>query len=165
MSPTTRDSYCAPAKCEAASSVLCIPREVFNATFDMLRRCGDGRWECQVLWVGPWSSVDRVTRLVHPVHDRHVAGFQLSSEWLTRFWLELALCREGVRAQVHTHPELAFHSATDDSYPIVHTEGFLSLVIPYFARGVPSLKATYLAEIDSSGTWREVKPSDRLRIE
>src|ERR1043166_4780982 len=127
--------------------MLLIPKALFDETFSTLRQCGSGCWECQVLWIGPWSDVEQVTRVVHPQHRRHGLGFELSSEWLTTFWLELAANSEGVRPQVHTHPAEAFHSDTDNDYPIVHTEGFLSLVIPRFAMGLPSLEASYLAEI------------------
>jgi hypothetical protein len=36
--------------------------------------------------------------------------------------------------QIHTHPQQAYHSETDDTYPIVTTLGGLSLVVPRFAR-------------------------------
>lgn len=36
--------------------------------------------------------------------------------------------------QIHTHPQEAYHSETDDTYPIMTTLGGLSLVVPRFAR-------------------------------
>jgi len=36
--------------------------------------------------------------------------------------------------QIHTHPQEAYHSETDDTYPIVTTLGGLSLVVPRFCR-------------------------------
>lgn len=36
--------------------------------------------------------------------------------------------------QIHTHPQDAYHSQTDDTYPIVTTLGGLSLVVPRFCR-------------------------------
>ena len=41
---------------------------------------------------------------------------------------------ERLAIQVHSHPTEAFHSDTDDNYPIVTTLGGLSLVVPDFAR-------------------------------
>jgi hypothetical protein len=52
----------------------------------------------------------------------------LMTHRLNQFWLDLVNRSVGIRVQVHTHPFEAFHSATDDGYPIVHSPGFLSLV-------------------------------------
>lgn len=143
---------------------LQLPAPQLRETFARLRHCGQGRRECQVLWVGPWADPLRVTRVVHPLHDARGDGFELSSAWLTGFWHELAARREGVRAQVHTHPGEAFHSATDDAWPIIHTAGFLSLVIPDFASGPVGFERTYLAEIQPDGRWVEVASAERLEV-
>jgi len=66
--------------------------------------------------------------------------------------------------QVHTHPGEAFHSRTDDRFPIIHTPGFLSLVIPDYGLGPVGFAGAYLAELGSDGRWREVAAPARLRI-
>jgi len=68
-----------------------------------------------------------------------------------------------VRAQVHTHPGSAFHSATDDAYPMVQTSGFLSLVIPNFALGECSLAGAALYELGDYGRWRDLDPQGHLK--
>jgi hypothetical protein len=141
-----------------------VSRDLLVRTFDHFRRCGQGRRECQALWIGPWHSPDLVTDVVHPSHSANAQGFLLDARWLNRFWLELAAKDQGVRIQVHTHPGPAFHSPTDDTYPIVHTPGFLSLVIPNFALGPVGLQAAYLTEIQPDGRWRQVRPTERLEI-
>jgi hypothetical protein len=47
--------------------------------------------------------------------------------WLFEHGEELAV-------QVHSHPTDAYHSDTDDAYPIVAIRGGLSIVVPDFAR-------------------------------
>ena len=94
-----------------------------------------------------------------------MGGFEVDSNWLNQFWLELARMKEGVRAQVHTHPGEAFHSASDDMYPIVRTTGFLSLVIPRFAQGPVSLYASYLTEVQDDGSWSDVDVGHSIMIE
>ena len=37
-------------------------------------------------------------------------------------------------AQIHSHPSEAYHSKTDDEFPIMTTLGGLSIVVPYFAK-------------------------------
>jgi hypothetical protein len=51
---------------------------------------------------------------------------------------------ETLGAQVHAHPTDAYHSHTDDSFPIVTTLGGLSLVVPDFCRaGLFARSAAY----------------------
>jgi hypothetical protein len=133
-------------------------------TFSLFRQCGGGRRECQVLWTSSWDDPSNISGVVHPLHSAHAGGFEITSAWINYFWLELARTGRGVRAQIHTHPQEAFHSSTDDAYPIIHSEGFLSLVIPDFGLGAVGLDGAFLAEIDPNGQWQEVAPEDRLEI-
>jgi hypothetical protein len=41
---------------------------------------------------------------------------------------------ENLAVQVHSHPTEAYHSETDNTYPIVTVRGGLSLVVPDFGR-------------------------------
>jgi hypothetical protein len=102
--------------------------------------------------------------MVHPVHQAHVAGFAVDGTWLTEFWKQLSRRKMGVRVQVHTHPGAAFHSPTDDAYPMVPSLGFLSLVIPNFGLGPVGFKDAYLAELQEDGSWAEVAIDTRLMI-
>ena len=141
-----------------------IPKAVLVETFSIFRSCGNGLRECQVLWTSSWEDPQKITNVVHPAHRAHAGGFVLESAWLNRFWFELAKRNQGIRVQVHTHPGEAFHSETDDLYPIVHTPGFLSLVIPDFATGRVGLSKAFLTELDSQGQFQEVSPSARMKI-
>ena len=100
-----------------------------SRTFEYFRRCGRGQRECQALWISDWRFPETITDVIHPSHRAHAQGFSLDDGWLNAFWLHLANTNNGIRVQVHTHPNHAFHSPTDDAFPIIHTPGFLSLVI------------------------------------
>ena len=141
-----------------------VPRELLAQTFAHFRTCGEGRRECQVLWTSPWSNPEVITRVVHGEHRAHTGAFELNSGWLHGFWLDLSHTACGVRVQVHTHPFEAFHSPTDDAYPIVHSTGFLSLVIPRFALGPVGFEDAFLAEIQADGRFHEVPIHSRLEI-
>ena len=145
--------------------MITVPAALLKDTFETFRRCGRGRNECQVLWLSSWKYPDAITKIVHPVHAAHGGGFQVSSEWLNKFWLDLARQNLGVRVQIHTHPGLAFHSETDNQYPMVHSPGFLSLVIPTFGMGAVSLARAYLAEIQPNGDWSEIDVDSRLVVQ
>lgn len=141
-----------------------IPRSLLERTFAQFRMCGEGERECQALWISAWHRPQDILDVVHPEHRAHALGFDLDSGWLNAFWLKLAEAGMGIRVQVHTHPDLAFHSPTDDAYPIIHTPGFLSLVIPDFGLGPVDFKKAYLAQIAEDGRWREVPIAAHLEV-
>ena len=133
-------------------------------TFNELRSCGNGRHECQALWVSPWHAPGVITEVIHTSHTAHGAGFTVDQSWLTGLWAHLADTQSGVRVQVHTHPSGAFHSHTDDSWPLIHTSEFLSLVIPTFALGEIGFRGAHLAEIGPDGSWHTVGVGDHLEL-
>jgi hypothetical protein len=141
-----------------------LPHSVLDQTFATFRTCGRGQHECQVLWTSSWQSCESISKVYHPAHRAHMGGFDVDSAWLTKFWLELAAAGDGARVQIHTHPGEAFHSSTDDEYPMIHTPGFLSLVIPNFGLGRVGFEDAYLAEIMPDGRWRGVEIGDRLKV-
>jgi hypothetical protein len=141
-----------------------VSKAQLTETFRLLRDCGRSNRECQVLWVSAWHDSDRIARVVHSQHSGHTFGFRLKDSFINQLWLELAASRSGVRVQVHTHPQEAFHSRTDDKWPIVHTVGFLSLVIPNFALGREGLDGAYLASIEANGSWKKLEPSAVIEV-
>lgn len=141
-----------------------VPRAVLDQTFATFRMCGRGRHECQALWTSSWQACEAITNVCHPTHKAHTGGFEVDDHWLSRFWLDLAAAGDGIRVQIHTHPREAFHSATDDQYPVIHTAGFLSLVIPNFGLGPVGFSGAYLTEIMPDGRWRAVEIEDRFEV-
>jgi hypothetical protein len=144
------------------STLYRLERGLLEDTFRHFRECGRGRHECQALWLSAWSQPGILTKVVHPRHSAHLGGFVLDDDWLNEFWLELGTTNMGIRVQVHTHPGEAFHSHTDDEFPIVHTPGFLSLVIPNFGLGPVGFQEAFLTEIQPDGRWKEVPIASRL---
>jgi hypothetical protein len=144
------------------STVYQLERNMLEETFEHFRACGAGREECQILWISSWDRPEVIAKVVHPRHTAHRGGFVLDDCWLNDFWMELADINMGIRFQVHTHPMEAFHSQTDDDYPIIHKPGFLSLVFPDFGRGPVGFDKAYLTEIQADGRWQEVTIPSRL---
>ncbi len=117
-----------------------------------------------MLWVSPWTDPQRLTAAIHPSHTASAVGFRVHEGWANTFWGQLADRDLGVRVQIHTHPGVAYHSATDDAFPFVTMPGFLSLVIPRFAQGVIGFDDAYLTELQSNGSWRQVPISESLEL-
>lgn len=66
-------------------------------------------------------------------------------------------------AQVHSHPTSAFHSETDNHYPLATLEGALSIVVPYFGLegGDPTTWVVYRL---SQGKWKHVSRRKKRKL-
>jgi hypothetical protein len=142
--------------------MLTVSNLVWSETIAHFRRCGAGRRECVTYWTGPIAQPAVIDRSVHPTHSAGPGSYELDERWLHEFWVDLASAGRCVRVQLHTHGFEAFHSRTDDLWPIVHTPGFLSIVIPNF--GVTfSRREIFACEIGDAGQWQQVALDDRVR--
>lgn len=145
--------------------MLYLPRRMLDQSFEIFRTCGANCRECQLYWVSEWANPSGLTEVVHPRHKSGRYGLSIDDRWINDFWNDLSSRGLGVRVQVHTHPYEAFHSATDDAFPLLFDVGFLSLVIPDFAMGPIGFEKAYLAEIQADGAWLEVPISSRISID
>jgi hypothetical protein len=145
--------------------LLRLSEGLLEETFAQLRECGSGTRECVCYWAGPIETPAVVDGLLHPTHAARRGYYEVDGVWLNAAWIELALRRRTIRAQVHTHAGEAFHSWLDDEYPIVRTPGFLSLVIPAFARASTSLEGAYLTQLSDSGSWEQLDPAGALEVD
>jgi hypothetical protein len=142
-----------------------LPRRMIDETFATFRSCGANRRECQLYWLSPWADPLSLTEVAHPRHKSSAYALSIESDWINAFWLDLADRGMGVRIQVHIHPFEAFHSETDDAFPLLSDVGFLSLVIPNFAMGPAGFQDAYLTEIQPDGRWQQVDINSRIRID
>jgi hypothetical protein len=134
---------------------LTLASGIMANTFAQLRSCGQGRNECVVYWTGPRGVPGAVDGVVQPVHQAGPDWYEIEPAWITSFFLELRRTGQTAKAQVHSHPTYAWHSSTDDRYPLAVSPGFYSLVLPHFATGPVGLDDAYLAEVGVNGAWLE----------
>ncbi len=141
-----------------------LEKEVLERVFEHLRRCGAGKRECVVYLTGPVDDPSIVDGVVHPHHMASPGRYDVDSAAIAELWQDLLRSARSVRVQVHTHPGAAYHSPLDDAWALVHTPGFLSLVIPNFALGKVGFDGAFLAERTDDGRWVGVPISDRLAV-
>lgn len=116
-----------------------VPNHLRVATERALRRAGEDGFELFALWTGTRRGSEFDVRHCHvPEQDAtrendellvHVGRKALGD--LNR-WLYAN--REILCAQIHSHPGDAYHSETDETFPIATTIGALSIVVPDFGR-------------------------------
>jgi len=138
---------------------LLVTGDVLPETFRTLSACGEGRRECVAYWTGPANDAV-VDGVEHPIHKRSAYGYEVDDGWLTQFWKKLAQLGRSIKAQVHTHPGAAFHSAVDDQWPIISQPGFLSIVIPNFASRAASLENAWVGRLRPDGVWEQLPSAD-----
>ena len=143
---------------------LTLHREVLGHSFEHLRSCGGGHEECVVLWIGPNDQARYVDEVVVPRHTASASHYDIDPAWIGEFWLDLARRNRTVRCQVHTHPGRAYHSSRDDALALVHTPGYLSLVLPRFATGPIGLDGSFLAIRGDDGSWSALDPAETIKV-
>ena len=116
-----------------------VPATVLRKTDADLRAAGRLHSECFVLWSGVADGdafYIRTGHLPRQTAYRLLEGLcvRVEGEELHRLNLWLFQHHELLAVQVHSHPTEAYHSDTDDTYPIVTIRGGLSLVVPDFCR-------------------------------
>ncbi len=145
-------------KFNQVSSVLVFDNVIIQ-TREWLREVGLGRNEAFVLWAGLFSIPEEfvVTTSIFP--DQQVLrsplgiGVYVDGEELFRINKWLFENRLELLAQVHTHPQEAFHSNTDDTFPMVTAAGQFSLVVPFFARAPIDINRCAVFRLNHSGEW------------
>jgi hypothetical protein len=117
-----------------------VPSDIARQTDVQLRAAGRKRVECFVLW----SGVREQNRFqIRTAHVPRQTAYRLSEglcvrvdgDELHRLNVWLFEHHEQLAVQVHSHPTDAYHSETDDTFPIVTVRGALSLVVPDFGLG------------------------------
>jgi hypothetical protein len=116
-----------------------IPQVIIDETERSLVQAGDDGYEQFVLWTGtPCGDTFRVEHIYVPEQT----SFRLDDGLCVRVD-DVALDRlnrwlyekhQVLAIQVHTHSGDAYHSRTDDTYPIVTLLGGLSIVAAQFCR-------------------------------
>jgi hypothetical protein len=122
-----------------AIDTFVVPRRVVAYTEKNLREAGRKGFELFVFWTGVIDGGRFVVRHGHvprqtASRSRRGLSVRVEGEALHKLNVWLFDNQEVLAVQVHAHPTDAFHSDTDDTFPIVTTLGGLSLVVPDFCR-------------------------------
>jgi hypothetical protein len=72
---------------------------------------------------------------------------------------------ETLAVQIHCHPKRAYHSKTDDTFPIVTALGGASVVVPHFCRAGLLATGTVIYRLTEVG-WvlSNVEPRNAIRV-
>jgi hypothetical protein len=138
-----------------------VTEELLEQTGRALRDAGSEGYELFVLWTGvvlrgdtfqikTWHVPAQTSR-----KTRNGLLVRVDGQALHELNVWLYEHGEVLAAQVHAHPTGAFHSDTDDAFPIVTAVGGLSLVVPDFARHGVLIPRSAAYRLDAEG-WKRV---------
>ncbi len=146
-------------------SVACVqvPSDVVAETEAALREAGREGYERFVLWSGEIDDTRLVVRTAHHPDQRAYRlpdglCVTIDGEALHALNVWLLNHQELLAVQIHSHPGEAYHSDTDNTYPVVTALGGLSIVTPDFCSGPLLGRGCAVLRLSRLG-WEDVDPS------
>lgn len=141
-----------------------VKRATIEAMLKVMQEFGSHGWEVLVLWLGRVEQgeahvIKAFTPQQKAISSEDGVGYFVDGD--TLFQLNRDLSESGLRliAQVHSHPQEAYHSEADDRYAIVTAEGGLSLVVPNFGRA-PADPTGWAAYRLNGRNWDELSEKE-----
>lgn len=144
-----------------------LPENVLRATLTELKRLSGGQREAFVVWGGRVDEHDptrlQITSALVPAQTATSTrdGLLVVVEGDALFAVNRRLYErsELLVGQVHTHPGHAYHSETDDDFPLVTLTGGVSLVVHDFARhGMRQRDQWAWYRLRDLGQWERLDP-------
>jgi hypothetical protein len=146
-----------------------IPMALVEQTLKPMRRAGRAGYEAFVLWGGRAAEPDIFTFEVaycpRQRASRTDEGLLVVVEGAELFRVNRAFYERGLTlaGQIHSHPTDAYHSSTDDTYPLITLKGGLSGVVPDFGRGGKRQLADWAwYRLAGAGDWTPVADETRI---
>jgi hypothetical protein len=143
--------------------ILTCPRGIVETSLASLRKAGAKEQEGIILWLAGRANPQLIVEAYVPQHVAEIDRFWISCEAMIGMLNHLRTTRKSVAAQVHSHPNLAFHSWADDEYAIPRHAGALSIVVPFFGTRttvVDFQQSSAFFALSPEGKWQPVDAPD-----
>jgi len=140
-----------------------VPLPLALEAHSHLRQAGRKGYEAFALWAGELVGTTfevRHTLIPQQTGHRLPTGVCVTVDAPELHRINVWLYQNKVKlvAQLHSHPTNAYHSDTDDEYPIATQLGSLSLVIPNFAAEPFALRRCAAYRLLPDQGWVELGP-------
>lgn len=143
-----------------------LPRSCAQAAINWLYKAGTRQVEGVALFAGTRDgNTFIIKRTIIPEQEAgDIEGgliYVVDGKELHRISLELFDSGLQLFAQIHSHPGMAYHSETDDAYPIVTVVGGISIVVPNFARGGVNIAEWAVYKLLPETGWTDLKTDEK----
>lgn len=137
---------------------ISLREDQLSEVFKFLRFAGEKGVEAVALFAG--IQVDKkfeIKEIIFPEQYGYIMEqglmYAVEGNELHRINIWLYENQMNLIAQIHSHPNEAYHSAADDRFPIVDTYGGISIVVPNFAKGNISLLDCAVYRLSQTKSW------------
>jgi hypothetical protein len=142
-----------------------LSEEQLGIAIKFLKKAGQQQYEAVALFAGQkHNSIFKVEEVILPYQTSYKLEeglmYAVDGEELHRINQYLFENNMELIAQIHSHPREAFHSSSDDRFPIVDTFGGISIVVPDFATGPINLKYWAIYRLSINGNWDSLGIAD-----
>ena len=149
-----------------------IQVSVLNETIRFLQEVGSEGYEGFVLWAGKAEKTETFRFTTAIIPEQHAMmtddGLLVFVKGEALFKVNKAVHEQGeiLGGQAHTHPASAYHSPTDDHYPLATLLGALSVVLPDFAKNAPAdIEAWAWYRLTDYGLWEPASKDTKVVFE
>jgi hypothetical protein len=145
---------------------IILPKTCISFVYEHFKTAGEKGVECVALFAGVYISAVRfeITEAIVPAQKSYnLEGgllYSVGEDELHRINVLLYERSLSLVAQIHTHPGRAYHSDTDDAYPIVAKVGGVSIVVPDFAFKPFMLKDWAVYRLMKGTGWNKINSSE-----
>lgn len=113
--------------------LILLPINVLEETLRTFKEYGKKYLEAFAIWVGKVKNANFIIKNVWiPTQYNTILSYYVPDIDVHKINVEMNKKRYSAIAQLHTHPENAFHSCIDDNYSILTLPGSFSIVVPDF---------------------------------
>lgn len=137
---------------------ITLPLDCVKKVYQHLRNAGDDGLEGVALFAGVQNEtcfdINEViipAQIAENIEDGLL--YSVDGDELHKINVWLYNSKMTLLGQIHSHPGKAYHSETDDRFPIVTEFGALSIVVPNFAFDSFSLKNWAVYRLSTSKKW------------
>ncbi len=146
---------------------LTIGHDAVVHTIARIRQRGERGAEGVMLWLGRRSALDSDVREAYePLYQSKADQFVVPHEGMSALMDRICATGHAVVAQVHSHPEHAFHSLADETWALVKHVGAYSIVIRWFCANTTPENFWQEAAVfvmQPSGRWLELSATEKER--
>lgn len=148
---------------------ILVPGALVSEAHAHLQEVGTRDFEGQALWAGRREGpAFHVSHTLIPAQTGFRTaggvGVYVEAEELHRINVWLYQQQLSLIAQLHSHPGSAYHSDTDDAFPVATTVGCLSIVVPSFAQEPFALSACAVYRLRPGRGWASLTPAEAQQL-
>lgn len=140
-----------------------LPSTCVEQAYDHIRNAGSQRLEGVVLFSGRYQEEQKHFQVLETIVPHQLSVnidrgllYAVSGDELHRINVYLHSTKQILLAQLHSHPTEAYHSSTDDAFPIVTKVGGFSIVVPNFGMNEFQIEDWAVYRLSQKLTWDEV---------